>query len=349
MEVEFMNTPNDFGFIAATNADQRMSALESFIVFWRGPRLEAQGESESRLNSHSLPISLLRLQKFAGRWTCPHPDLNEDVQIFAIQDHVRTLDQLEISDGKLIFLDENSGNAVAATLPQGDDPPVWVAECLGLKHRGPWRIVSDSLSETLVSIALQELFYGSSRCLADTSIDRWLHSSRSDVVTLLNGIAHPFTESSTRYSLWEGSVMIREAGGAIAYAANHEEGIAFLNEHQGEIERVRVGLQGLATLTIESDGAAEVDFLNIVNASGHAPQGTFDFGVERDRVLALSSVTVEASDPWYVQFPRTGQFTCRSLGIRDIGHARSLLNKAINAVTFKSSHFDEQLKRLPRL
>ena len=344
------NTSDDFGLISASSADQLIAALENFIVFWRGHPPEAREEPESRLNPSSIPGPLLRLLRFVGNWTCLHPDVVEDVPLLAIQDHLRSLDGLEISDdGYLLFLDEHSGNAVAATLPRGDDPPVWVAECLGLDRQGPWEKISDSLSATLATVSLQELFYGSRLCLSDTTIDRWLHSSRGEVVTVWNGKADPFTGASTRYSLWEGVVLIRESGDSIDYAANHENGVAFLNEHQGEIERLRLGLHFLATLTIEADGSAEVDFVNALNASGHAPPGTFDFAKERDRLLEASGISTREGDPWYVLFPRTGQSVCRGQGIGDAGLARSLLKKAISAVTFKSKHFDEHVGRLPAL
>ena len=345
-----MSMPEEFGFISASTTDERMSALEDFIVFWLGPRLEKHGESESRLDGYFLPKPLRRLQEFAGCWTCRPPYLDQDVPILAILDRLRTLEQLELSDdGKLIFLDDHQGQAVAATLPQGEDPPVWVSEWMEPNGPESWTRLSASLSETLVSVVLRQLFHCSRFCLADTLIDRWLHSSRSEVVSIWSECASAFSKSPTRYSLWEGAVLVQESGSLISYAANHDDGIAFLREHQGEIERLLIGLQGLVTLRIETDGSAEVDFVDVLNASGHVPPGTFDFAEERDRLLALSDASIQESLPWYVMFPRTGQSSCRSEGIRDVDHAGSLLKKAIKSVTFQSMDFDEHLKRLPSL
>ena len=107
-------------------------------------------------DGHTLPNPLHRLYSFAGRWNRPHPDVEEEVEIFSIQDHLRPVDRLEPTpDGKLIFLDENSGNWKCATLPEGDDPPVWVAEVLNRQRQGEWGLVTESLSRLPRDILLE--------------------------------------------------------------------------------------------------------------------------------------------------------------------------------------------------
>src|SRR5438477_12870898 len=113
-----MIAPPEFELRSASNPSRLMDELEKFIICWLGPRREQSGEPESILKDCQLPEPLRRLYSFAGRWTRPHGEVDEETGIFSIQDHLRTLDQLERTpDCKLIFLDENSGNWICATLP----------------------------------------------------------------------------------------------------------------------------------------------------------------------------------------------------------------------------------------
>lgn len=101
------------GFVldSAATADRLTAELEKFLVFWLGPRREGFGQPKDVLDAHPLPEPLRRLYAIAGRWTRPHPDVDEETEIFSIQEHLRSPDRLERTPGdKLIFLDENQGN-----------------------------------------------------------------------------------------------------------------------------------------------------------------------------------------------------------------------------------------------
>ena len=112
--------------------------------------------------------------------------------IFSIEDHLRPVDRLKRTpDGKLIFLDENSGNWKCATLPEGDDPPVWVADVLDRQRQGEWGLVTESLSRFLVTFCLKELLFGSKFTLMDKGLEQLFESSKAEAIPLWTEGAYP--------------------------------------------------------------------------------------------------------------------------------------------------------------
>ena len=75
----------DFALRSAPTPDRLMEELEKFIVFWIGPRREEYGVPGDVLDGYRLPDPLRRLYSFAGRWKRPHPDVEEEVEIFSIR------------------------------------------------------------------------------------------------------------------------------------------------------------------------------------------------------------------------------------------------------------------------
>ena len=165
-------------------------------------------------------------------------------EIFSIEDHLRPVDRLKPTpDGKLIFLDENSGNWTCATLPEGDDPPVWVAEVLDRQRQGEWGLVTESLSQFLVTFCLRELLFGSKFTLMDKGLEQLFESSKAEAIPLWTEGAYPNWDEKFSFYLLHGSVLVGDLGGGIWFGANHEEGIHFLESHQGEIREVGLALE----------------------------------------------------------------------------------------------------------
>jgi hypothetical protein len=336
-----------FAFQSASAPNGLMDELEKFITFWLGPRKKKFGVPESALKKLQIPGPLRRLYAFAGRWKRPHPDVNEDTEIFSIQDHLRTPEQLKHTpDGKLIFLNENQGNWRCATLPEGDDPPVWVENVFGTYGQGEWGLVTNSLSRFLVTFCLQELLFGSRICLHDKNLLRHFESANDEAVPLWVGgpYAH---DRDLSFHLLHGCVLVGPGSGLRCFAANHDSGLRFLTAHQGEIREVDLGLHASWSLSILPDGSAKLTLPNWSDSSARTPAGTFDFAAVRDRLLADCSETGAGNAEWYAAFPRSGQSSCRGMAVTNARLARTLFRRAIKAVTTREAKFDELLRRFP--
>lgn len=123
------------------------------------------GEPAEKLAKMELPGSLSRFYDFAGRW--PPAFLPYCTNRFHAQDRFLPRDpgswrNVYRSGRYFVFVAENQGVWVVATLPGGDDPGVWVSE--DCSHRGPsptWRPLDNPLSHFLVTFVLQECMFGS--------------------------------------------------------------------------------------------------------------------------------------------------------------------------------------------
>jgi hypothetical protein len=325
-----------------------MHELERFIVFWLGPRRPEFGEPLAALERRRLPTPPRRLYAFAGRWTRQHPDVNEESPIFSIQEHLRPPDRLEFTaDGKLVFLDENQGNWTCATLPEGDDPPVWVQDVFGTYQQGPWGLVTDSLAGFLVTFCLQELLFGSRCCVADTRLAHLFKSSRHEAVPVWTNGRYPYWDNSFSFHLWHGSVLVGQVGGGLWCGANDEVGVRFLAAHQGAIREVGLGLHFSWSLSSFPDGSAEVTLPNWTDSTGRIPAGTFDFAAVRDRLQAACSEGSTDGAGWYAVFARSGQSSTRGLAVHDASLARDLFRRAFASVASKEASFDELVAKFP--
>jgi hypothetical protein len=333
---------------SAKTPDRLMEELEKFIEFWIGPRREEFGVPGVVLGGLQLPAPLRRLYSFAGRWKIPHPKVEEEVDIFSIEDHLRPAESLELTpDGKLIFLDENQGNWSCATFSEGDDPPVWVEDVFNIYGQGKWGRVTESLSRFLVTFCLKELLFGSTFTLGDKGLEQLFESSKAEAIPLWTEGAYPNSNKDFSFYLLHGSVLVGDLGGGIWFGANHEEGIQFLESHQGEIREVGLAQECSWSLDIRPDGSAKVTFPNRFDSSAFAPPGTFDFASVRDQLRAVCTEVKPRTNPWYVTFPRFGQTSCFGQGIDDARLAGALFRRAIEAVVSKEAAFDDLMQDFP--
>lgn len=319
--------------MAADTPASRMDALCRFIERWLGPRQPDFGETPDALAKVALPMPLLRLYEFAGRW--PNRDgevyLNYAVPAFAHQDTLLALDRLKTEGGKVVFLYENQGNWKCRTLPAGEDPPVWCEGELwdekGESLSGELQVCG-SLSRFLVSFVLQELALASRMHVLDRGLTERFRAAKAEATPLwLNGqYVHG---TSYNFYLWEG-VLVAELGGFCVFAANDPGGVDFLQRNQGPVGMICLAAGEPWRLDIRPDGSGEVRFVRgyFVKKAGFPP-GTFDF----PSLLKLLEEKVSDQGDYrtngQVFFFREGQSGSYGKHLHDHEFVRSLFETAV--------------------
>src|SRR5436190_21159790 len=278
-----------FAFQSARSPASLMDELEKFIVFWLGPRRPEYGEPESALETFPLPYPLRRLYAFAGRWPPLHKRL-EEPNVFSVQDSLRSFSDLyETERAELVFLDENQGVWWCTTLPDGNDPPVWVEGDLGPSGAVERKLVAESLSRFLVTFCLQELLFGSKLVIIDEYLGRLFESAGQSAVSLWSNGPYVYSGHNDNYYdfyLFNDTVLVYRCGDSIFFGANSEAGIEFLISHQSKVVELYLDAPSYWSLSIKQDGSGEVNSSN-GNVWGTFSSGTFDFLDLRDRLLSL--------------------------------------------------------------
>ena len=139
--------------------------LLDFIQEWV-PDLSSEHRIDASLIPDFVPPPLRAVYEIAGNWPIPYtkqwrkPDWGRG--LFAKQDRLVPVDQLEVQGDRVAFLDENQGVWSCQTLTHGQDPPVYSdsLEAYGLGSDGVQEICP-SLAHFLTSFCLQELAFGS--------------------------------------------------------------------------------------------------------------------------------------------------------------------------------------------
>lgn len=338
-----------FAFEKAGSPQQLMAELEKFILFWHGPRRARYGEPESALAAFPLPYPLKRLYAFAGRWPPSNPDYSRAANTFCVQDALRPFSGLERSDdGKVVFLDENQGNWTCTTLPEGDDPPVWVEDVFEVYQQRRWRLVTPSLSRFLVTFCLQESLFGATFCVSDETFAALFESSKGIAVPLwLNG-PYAYSEGSNFYLLHE-SVLVGVIHGSIWVAANDDKSVTFLTAHESEVVKLRFATPSSWSLDISRDGSGRVGVMDWSDSGASFPAGTFDFEPLRDRLLGVSSDAGDARTDCVVFFQRAGRSYARGRFVSDVALVTHLFRQALKSVTTKETDFEKMLRERPPL
>jgi hypothetical protein len=150
-----------FRLLKARSAAGRMDELGRFLEFWFGPRRAKYGEPEKRLARLPLPDPLRRFYAFAGRWPSPDPGGMDRFYTGSSGHHLRPVGDVELrEDGKLDFFMEYQGDWVGLTLPDADDPPVWLSGWLEEGDDDERTVrVTPSLSKFLVTHCLMTIVY----------------------------------------------------------------------------------------------------------------------------------------------------------------------------------------------
>lgn len=155
-----MSTP-EFRFEQAGSAAERLDELGRFLAYWFGRRRPEYGELAGRLDRLPLPRPLRRFYELAGRWPSGEPDSLERFYTGSGGHHLRDLDSVGLrEDGRLDFFMEYQGDWSGLTLPDAEDPPVWLSGWLGEGEEAERTVqVCDSLSRFLVTHCLMAILY----------------------------------------------------------------------------------------------------------------------------------------------------------------------------------------------
>jgi uncharacterized protein (TIGR02996 family) len=231
-----------FHFLAATNARERMDELEHFIEFWYGPWKPEYGEPESRLRKLPLPYPLRRFYAFAGRW--PAPDPGHGMEFFytgAGGHHLHDLDSVKLQRKRLDFFMEYQGDWDGWTLPDEDDPPVWI--------RGYWeedaggqddeeegsektKQVSSSLSGFLVTHFLMTTLYeweNSPSRSYDERLGKWFRRSR-DKTRIWTAEEGGCPSYEGVFYLFAGNILVHQSRSSYRFGALRPAGVKLLEQ-----------------------------------------------------------------------------------------------------------------------
>jgi hypothetical protein len=233
-----------FDFNAMLTPGRRMDELARFLSFWLGDPGPDYGDSPVDLGARALPEPLRRLYAVAGRWPMADKYGNRHIgRLFSAQDALRPLSRLETSDdGKLIFIDENQGVWTVATLPEGNDPPVWVEDSLEGYGTGRWGKVAESLSEFLVTFCLQELVFGSPWFRWDKRLSALFDSGElGPAAPILANGPYVYSKPGRGHSfhlLGTGVLVGRFFGGSLGFAARDAAAASLLDANESEISSI---------------------------------------------------------------------------------------------------------------
>jgi hypothetical protein len=294
----------------AETAAERMGALCEFIEFWLSPVRPSPGEAADLPADLRVPMPLRRLYECAGRFARPDGCF---LGFPRNQDWLNGPDGLTYDEsGKLIFLEENQQAWDCRTLPTGEDPPVWCHMERPDRH-GVYRmtdeLVCDSLSRLLTTYALQELAIATHRMSDEVLSTRFFGERNSAVPVWIDGPYVYGSDDNYSFYLW-GHVLVADMLGRNYCLATHdEEGLQFLEENQGPINRIRLGSGGAWTLEISPEGSAQLEYRRIcqVCEKAEVPAGTFDFTDLVARLSAVATRDCPEGRSAGVSFGRAGQ------------------------------------------
>jgi hypothetical protein len=99
--------------------DDRLDAVQQVVRYWHGAICDQDGLPEGELQNLQLPRPLSWWYRWAGRRK----------KILSGQNYLLSPEQLKLTDdGLLVFYGENQWCYEWATLPEGEDPPIWGRE-----------------------------------------------------------------------------------------------------------------------------------------------------------------------------------------------------------------------------
>ncbi|MFO0961064.1 MAG: hypothetical protein U0800_27085 [Isosphaeraceae bacterium] len=152
---------NEFRLLEATSAFNLLDEFGRFLDYWFGQRRPEYGEPPESLDRLRLPRSLRHFYEIAGRWPSAEPDSKPLFYEGGGGHHLREPAEIEATeDGKLDFFMEYQGDWSGLTLPDEDDPPVWLRGCFeGIEEVGATISVGASLSRFLVTHGFMTILY----------------------------------------------------------------------------------------------------------------------------------------------------------------------------------------------
>jgi hypothetical protein len=132
-----------------TKVEDRLEILRRLVNFWHGPIRPEDSISEVELADVPLPLPLRWWYRFAGKRAKVMSGQNF---LFEPGQSQTSSGRFGLVDGRLCFYAENQGVYQWATLPDGEDPPMFGR----YKATDPWESERMSLSEHLILACLFE-------------------------------------------------------------------------------------------------------------------------------------------------------------------------------------------------
>jgi hypothetical protein len=119
----------------STTTQVRFATLQALVEYWHGKIGADDGLPDAALDGMRMPLVLKQWYRWAGR----------RLDVLSGQNFLLAPDELRIEDGRQFFYHENQACYLWATLPEGDDPPVFGRE----DERDAWQPEGMVLSEHL--------------------------------------------------------------------------------------------------------------------------------------------------------------------------------------------------------
>ena len=212
---------------ARTTVDDRLAILRTLVEYWHSPIRSEDALPAEELAFPPLPRPLRWWYGWAGR---RREIMSAQNILFAPLDKVHPHWQLKIEEDYLLFYSENQGVYSWATLPEGDDPPVFGR----YETRDPWEPEEITLSEHLILATVFEAVmchspYGASAaCLR-----KWALSKIQQVLTPI--AINPWRWGETRFYARNGAFMFSMSDGSdvqsVWIGAKTEEPLQFLKPY----------------------------------------------------------------------------------------------------------------------
>ena len=138
---------------------------EIFTEYWIEEEIKNIFIDFDEINSAVLPEPLRRFYQMG---------LNQLLE--SGQDRILSLDQLEITDNKLMFAAENQAVWLCHTEIHGYNPPIWIEDEDGTTK------LNDSLAEFLITLSLQEMVMSSKKSISHLNLLDKLKNEKPNVL-----------------------------------------------------------------------------------------------------------------------------------------------------------------------
>ena len=140
------------------NPRELMLALDRFLSVYFGDRQVEYKPNLNEIANSETPVSLKYFYSFVGKYPGRHgtPLSTQDGLVINLRK--------VLFKNKLVIVDENQGVWCCGTEVDGNDPPVWVEDDDYGKEKfgfATWKLVSNSLSQFLVTFCLREAIFAS--------------------------------------------------------------------------------------------------------------------------------------------------------------------------------------------
>src|SRR5215471_3575169 len=189
-----------------TTAEDRFEVLQELVRYWHGPIEPQDGIKQEELDGVRLPLPLRRWYCWAGN---REEILSGQNFLFSPKGDLHGFRKLRVEHDHLLFYIENQGVYQWATLPEGDDPPVF-----GRYDDGEaWRPEGIALSEHLIIACLFEAILCHSPYGASTA---WLKEDK------LQQIVGQTPHLSTLTWRWPGATRFYVGRGAFMCVCAHQ-------------------------------------------------------------------------------------------------------------------------------